>query len=239
MQLPGRLCRSTLGDLLGELHRGRASGVLELVECVGMRSGRSHHLHLESGLVRHVETSLAVPRLGEILRQEGFIGEEASRRLARSLLEQPAKRTGEILIEQCLVRPDHVSAALRRQLRVRLEALFSLQDACIHFHVARPGRPGEVRSVPLSPQEFLHGRPRARDREAGPRPGPRTISRRRRALTILGLSEAADRRAVQQAFRGLAARLHPDRHPGAGPGELATLMRGFAEITAAYHELVA
>ena len=66
MQLPGRLKATTLGDLLGVLHRGDASGTLELVET----SGRAHRVHLAHGLVTAVEVDRAAASLGEILRDE-------------------------------------------------------------------------------------------------------------------------------------------------------------------------
>jgi len=118
--------------------------------------------------------------------------------------------------------------------------------------VAGPRSPG-ASSLPLSPHEFLHGRARLRDRHARDAGAPaaararaggqagvsQRIVRRERALQVLGLPPAADRKAVRHAFRQLARRLHPDRHPGADSRQLAALMRGFAEVTAAYHELVA
>lgn len=115
-----------------------------------------------------------------------------------------------------------------------LEALFRLGDARLAFHVARAGK---RRDRPLEPREFLHGRPRTRDR-AG-RPGERRDPTRTRALATLGLPDDADRTTVLRAFRALAVRLHPDRFPSATPAERAELMRRFAEITAAYHALVA
>jgi len=253
MNLPGRLRATTLGDVLGTLFRDRTTGVLELVEATGVGAGRRHRLHLDAGLVLQVETSLPVPRLGEILRDEGFIDGEAARKLSRRLLEHPTTRTGELLIRERLARREEVAAALRHQLRARLEAIYRLDEAWLRFHIARPRRVGADGLVPLSPHEFLHGRPRRRDRcERGssrlggetPSPGPASgessaQSRRRAALSLLGLSEPVDRNTVQRTFRRLAARLHPDRHPEAKPGELASLMRGFAQLTAAYHELVA
>ena len=252
MQLPGRLRRTTLGDLFGTLHRGRATGVLELVEEAGATAGRRHRLHFTGGLLREVETALPVPRLGEILHREGFIGDGEARLLTRELFAHPNRRAGELLIDARWATPAEVGAALRHQLRARLQAVFSVREALVSFHVAWPRRRDDSVSVPLSPHEFLHGRARARDRSgpqsaAAQRAGGSNgagvargeLARRRRALQVLGLSEAADRRAVTQAFRRLAVRLHPDRHPEATKQELAALMRGFAEVTAAYHELVA
>src|SRR5450432_2019149 len=160
MQLPGRLRLTTLGDLLGELHRACASGVLELVEVDGARSGRSHRVYFDAGLVDDVDTSLNHPRLGEILARDGLLSMSALARVARCLVEQPSKRVGEILVEEGLGTADLVAAALRRQQKSRLDALYSLSEALIRFHVPRP-RSG-FRPTPLSPREFLHGRPRAR-----------------------------------------------------------------------------
>src|ERR1700761_9316566 len=65
MQLPGRLSSSTLGDLLGALHRARVTGLLELGEIRGPRGrtvpGRLHRVHLREGLVAAVETALPAP----------------------------------------------------------------------------------------------------------------------------------------------------------------------------------
>lgn len=237
MRLPGRLSSTTLGDLLGALHRARATGVLELIEAGGATAGRAHRVHLDGGLVSAVESALGVVRLGEILRREGFIGDEVLGRLARRLAREPGKRAGELLIQEQSVTPMAVRAALRRQLRQRLEALFALTDAFIRFRVARPRADEPDLAAPLSPREFLHGRARHRlRRRAEP---PPANAERVRALGVLGLEGDADRGAVQRAFRQLASRMHPDRHPAASPEERARLMRRFAEISAAYHALVA
>lgn len=116
----------------------------------------------------------------------------------------------------------------------RLDALFLLGDARLTFHVARAGR--SVQAPPLGPREFLHGRARNRDKVDSRR---RRDPTRARALATLGLPDEADRASVLRAFRTLAARLHPDRFPSATTQERADLMRRFAEITAAYHSLVA
>lgn len=237
MQLPGRLEATTLGDLLGALYRDRATGVLELVERSGVTAGRVHRVHLSAGLVEDVETSLAVARLGEILRREGFIDEHAARRLARRLGERPECRSGDLLVGDCGVTPAAVGAALRHQLRARLDQLFALADVEIRFRVARPRR-ATAGAVPLSPREFLYGRPRARAAAKAPA-SRRHDPVRSRALSVLGLDPGADRVSVQRAFRALARDAHPDRYPQASARERAELMRRFAEISAAYHALVA
>jgi hypothetical protein len=251
MKLPGRLGATTLGDLLGALHRERASGTLELVEDRGVTAGRVHRLFLSAGQVEQVETSLRALRLGELLGRYGWLSSDGARWLSRRLIEAPARRTGELLIERGLVAPEIVAAALRRQLRARLEALFGLGEALVRFHVPRPRAFGEA-MPPLSASEVLHGRPRARDRGRRPRTfdtearrpaqtsvEPRVSMRRERALRTLGLNGEVDRVTLQRTFRSLAVRLHPDRHPAATPDQKAELMRRFAEVSAAYHLLVA
>src|SRR5262245_19721542 len=62
MHLPGRLSASTLGDLLGALHRDRVTGLLELSEVrrpLGRSvPGRVHRIHLRDGLIAAVESAL-------------------------------------------------------------------------------------------------------------------------------------------------------------------------------------
>jgi DnaJ domain len=241
MKLPGRLRLTTLGDVLGALHRSGASGVLELTE----DRGSTHRVYLSHGMVTQVETSLVRQRLGEVLAGQGFLGARALARLARRLLEAPSQRTGEILVEEGFATTELVSAGLRRQLRQKLEALFQLRDAQILFRVPRSH---EQWRSPLSPGEFLHGRPRARPRVRAaaasdaargrePRASAAPSGARSRAYATLGLLPGADRQAIQQAFRKLARSLHPDCFPNADASERARLLSRFAELSAAYHAL--
>jgi len=249
MQLPGRLRLTTLGDLLGALHRARASGTLELVEVEGARAGRSHRVFFEAGLIDDVDTSLGHPRLGEILARDGLLSMAALARIARRVTEQPGKQVGRILVEEGLGSEDAVAGALRRQRMSRLEALYGLGEALIRFHVPRP-RPG-ARHSPLTPREFLHGRPRARAdfsarvaerfnaRYGARSEPPRAVDTpRQAAYRRLGLTGPASARDVQRAFRKLAAEQHPDRFPNASPAEKAQLLSRFAQLSAAYHLLM-
>jgi hypothetical protein len=244
MQLPGRLRLTTLGDVLGVIHRAGASGVLELID----ERGRTHRVFWSGGMITQVDTELFRERLGDLLARQGSLGARALARLARRLLEAPQQRAGEILIEEGFVSSDLVNAGLRRQLHQKLDALFQLPDAQLAFRVPRPH---EQHRTPLSPGEFLHGRPRARPRpryaaaqerasngqgssSSSPRMPPAS---RTRAYATLGLLPGADRAAIQQAFRRLALNLHPDRFPNAEPTERARLLSRFAELSAAYHAL--
>lgn len=242
MNLPGRLRLTTLGDVLGTLHRSGASGVLELTE----DRGATHRLYFTEGMVTQVDTDLFRERLGELLSRQGLLEASGLARLARRLLEAPRRPSGEILVDEGLVSRDLVSAALHRQLRRRIDALFAIRDAQLTFRVPRPQ---PVAQPPLEPHEFLHGRPRARVRtrvyawrppRVGDPPRSEPLPRapqgsRARAYAVLGLLPGADRASIVQAFRRLARNLHPDRFPNADADERARLLSRFAELSAAYH----
>jgi hypothetical protein len=255
MKLPGRLTATTLGDVFGVLYRERATGTLELIEERGVSAGRSHTVEFEGGLLASVRSALPCDPLGEILKNEGFLDDESARRLRRRLLQSPTRKTGELLMEERLVTWQIIRAALRHQLKLRVDALFDLVDARVSFHVPRPRAPHAERPIPLSAGEFLYGRKRARARPAGGAGGWRSRLRaahgshasaavrpldpnRRRALVTLGLDVDADRETVQRTFRRLAAEIHPDRFPNASGEERLLCIRRFAELSAAYHTLV-
>jgi DnaJ-domain-containing protein 1 len=239
MNLPGRLKLTTLGDLLGDLHRARASGVLELWELEGPASGRCHRIYLDAGLVDRVDSALPGPKLGELLLREGFLSLEGVRTLVRRLVAEPDKKAGQILLSERLLDSGLLQSALRAQLRSKLDALFSLPDARIRFHVRRPA--DFDRHSPLTPREFLFGRPRARAR-AQQREAPRALppaadAQRRAAYQELGVEPGADEATLRKAFRKLAASHHPDRYPRASTREKALLAQRFSRISEAYHRL--
>jgi hypothetical protein len=246
VRIAGRLSETTLGDILGTLARASVTGVIRLKETAGVTAGRTHGIHLSRGQVVAVESQAMVLPLGEILRQRGLLDGAAHRQLTLRLASGQARqrRVGEILVQERLISPEVVGAALRQQLRAKLDALFALPDALISFHVACPPA---ATAHPLPTREYLAGRPRARDRMQRPAPSPRigeprpllrSTSARESALRTLGLTESATRADVTQAFRDLASRMHPDRHVGASEDERRKLHQQFAALSAAYHALI-
>ena len=233
MNLPGQLSFTTLGDLLGQLHRASVSGILELVESHGAAAGRTHRVFLRDGLVDEVETASRGPRLGELLLREGSLGREGFAQLGRRLLLEPKRRAGEILVNERLASREAVTGGLRKQLRLRLDAVFALRDASVKFHV----RPVVERAAAtLGAADFLHNRPRARPRftrAARSASHPRAV-----ACRVLGVPTDADAETIQRAFRQQARATHPDSHPDASPAERALCLKRFAELSAAYHTLI-
>jgi hypothetical protein len=189
MNLPGRLRSTTLGDVLGRLHRAGVSGILELVEPSGTRAGRAHRIFLREGRVDDVETDLSAHAL---------------------------------------------DPGISSQIRHKLDLLFRFSEALIRFHIRRPI---ERNVSPLGPEDFLHGRPRARARAVSETVSKAASANQARARRLLGLASNADAKAARAAFRRLASEAHPDRFPLASCDERAQLLRRFAELSAAYHTL--
>src|SRR4051794_22125770 len=100
MQLPGRLRATSFGDLLGVLHRERATGTLELAEF----RGRTHRVHFSRGLVTAVELDGPASSLAEVLRRDRAVDDET---LRRSLLRAIASRRlhGEVLVRDFKLSP--------------------------------------------------------------------------------------------------------------------------------------
>ena len=235
MLFPGRLRATTLGDLLGQAHRARATGTIELLE---ESRGRTHRVHLSQGLVIAVELDGASRRLAEVLKDQGAIDEGVA---SRSVLRAMSSRRllGEVLVRDFAVPSAVVDRAVRRQLVLRLGALDSIADARVSFRVTvRPPKEA-LSSDALDPKEFLAGRKRARDRNAPQTPKHAEISRPASAYRLLGVDERADAAEIRRAFRQVARRLHPDLHPHATPEERRALESELARITAAYQTLVA
>ncbi len=244
MDLPGRLRATTLGDLLGALHRARVNGTLELAE----DRGRVHRVYLAKGLVAAVELDGASPSLAEILRNERAADDDV---LRRSLLRAMASQRlhGEVLVDDFRLSPDVVGNALRQQVLARLGVLDRLGDARVSFRVAvrvprgaltgrlTPGSPRTPWDPPLAPHEFLHGRRRLRERGGQPSPAP--AQREQSSWRVLGLPPGAQVAEIKRAYRRLARTVHPDLHPGASDEERRALQARFVEITDAYRTLVA
>jgi hypothetical protein len=184
MQLPGRLESTTLGDILGTLYRGNATGVLELSEMAAegraATHARTHRIHLLSGLVAGVESGLDVTPIGELLSRTGKLDRRAIDVMLYRMAVGDPRPAGAILVGMGAVSEDALVQALRAQVRSKLEALFrGLEGARVTFRTSRPLNREALRVGPLMPRDFLHGRPRKRDTGAAPRAGsaPRSTGR--------------------------------------------------------------
>ncbi len=260
LTLPARLSQTTLGDVLGTLHRAAVTGSLELVEAPARRAERRHLVELWEGAVTSVQ-SPGDTSLGEALVRA--TGEPLASRRARALGAVFATCPSEaaclaLIRSRALIPPAELAGLLRELTRARLERLFALEDAALRFHAcgaldaasaavpsanASPSGRRLQRETTLPVADVLHGRPRARDRArpAGERAPAgdtrRAAPGRARALRVLGLDPHADAEAVRRAFRRLAAEAHPDRGATGPSSEQRRLAERFVELAAAYHAL--
>jgi hypothetical protein len=233
VQLPGKLEKTTLGDLLGTLYRAEITGCLVLTDS----RLSAHRVRLVAGRPSAIQTSLDAPLLGELL-----LSRRADARL-RNAIERlsagsPAGPLGDALVAQGFVTRDELARAITEQTQARLDALFELKTASVRLALRETGWILSG-TTPLGPECFLHGRPRAgRARDSASRPVPST---RVAALNLLGLAgHTPSEPEIRRAFRQLAAKLHPDRGAaGPGPEERARRTHEFAQLTAAFHALVA
>lgn len=247
MILPGSLRSTTLGDVLGQLYRSRVRGELELIGQDAPYAGSRHSIVLDQGRITHIRTTLPVPRLGEVLVDEGALTPVQHAGFVRSLHDGD-RLAGELLVAMRLATWARVATGLTAQNRMRLDALFALKRADLRFHPwVRSDSGSCVRAHALAPEDFLFGRPRARDagghqERSSPRPSPSEQGdwdeHLHQALAVLGLTPSADRRDVRQAFRRLAAMVHPDLHGDASAAERQILQQRFAMLSGAYHQLI-
>ncbi|HPB95874.1 MAG TPA: DnaJ domain-containing protein [Polyangiaceae bacterium] len=227
MILPGRLQSTTLGDVLGRLHRAQATGELELIGHDAPYRGCCHRIVMRDGMVCDVGTPIPVPRLGEVLLEQGDLSIEQHHRFVDELQRLPKVKAGEILVREGFVTQQQVENGLGRQTRLRLDAVFSLQQADIRFHPL--GRFHSKRK--LEPFEFLHGRRRARGADSPALP-------LRQAYETLGLSPNASRAQVRRTFRKLATTCHPDLFTNLPESQRRQVEARFSALSSAYHRIV-
>jgi hypothetical protein len=232
MQLPATLEQTTLGDLLGTLHRGRAFGVLELVE----GGGRRHEVQLWDGLVVEVRLGAARrPLLGQVLCRrvaDPFLPAA----IARAILRRGDGRAlGERLIAVGIVSRRQVNDALLDLYCERLSWLERLTQASVRF---RPLGARARADLLLGPELFLFGRARRRRSEA---PTPRATRAPQERLAsdyaVLGLPLGAPWRDVQRAFRAAVRTHHPDLYVHLGEEVSRRAHTRFRVVVESYERL--
>jgi len=233
VEIPSRLRSTTLGDVLGTLHRGRATGRLDLEDT----RGDSHQVFLLDGGVVAAHLGRSTASLYSVLREIGGVDGHV---LQRSLLVALAGRRlhGDVLVREFRVSREIVDRAVRRQIIDRLTWIESLGDAQLAFHVAvRPPR-GALLDAPLAKDEFLRGRVRARGTRASssgaPAAPPVVDTARARALATLGLGPDAGAAEVRAKYRAIVRACHPDLHPGEDSRSLSARLQ---RATEAYRAL--
>ena len=172
--------------------------------------GAHHSVSLMGWARGHLEAQLESSLADSLVRQLAGIRLSIRPELAPDPLDEADRR---MLVAMTLPRRLDQIWPLARTPRFRLLAF-------IHF----------LRSVDALAVEGI-----VAERSA---PVRRIDPRRAAALELLGIEDNADVEDVKRAYRRLARALHPDLQPHADADRRRTLERRFAEVTAAYEQLV-
>ena len=224
LNLPSCLSQSTLGDVLGGLHRQRLSGVLQVI--VGEHT---HEIELQNGLLVRVTLAHDSKCLGAALRSRVPDADQFERglgvALARSKDERPL---GERLLATRVASTRSVREALQELHQSRLNRLFSVSHARLRFRIIH--RP-TVSGLVWGPALFLHHRRRYRDRA---KPVPHLSAELQHAFRTLGLKPGVGLASVKAAFRRFAAEVHPDKCAFLGSAAVEVATRRFREGAHSY-----
>lgn len=229
LELPSCLSRSTLGDVLGRLHRAGLSGVLQVVA-----ASETHEIELQKGLVVRVSVADDSPRLGETLRRLAPDARHFDRALRMALARARDERPiGERLLAVGAATRVAVGQALQELHHDRLNALFAIDRGQLRFRLLH--RP-TVSALVLGPALFLHHRTRHRDRF--PLRKAAFGVEVTRAYAVLGLAPGADLTKVKTAFRRLAIERHPDRVASLGRDAVERATPRFRDCVHSHRVLV-
>jgi hypothetical protein len=146
MSFGGELRTFDLFDMLQWIQGRRRTGVLSL----SRRSTRKT-LSLREGVLRASASNDPRETLGQRLVRDGLIGEQA---LFRALLrqEKEPRRLGELLVEDELLTPEQLAAALRATCEAQVQDLFLWPDGRFHFDDSQtPPQPGSELALDLRP----------------------------------------------------------------------------------------
>ncbi len=198
LNLPSCLSQSTLGDVLGGLHRQRLSGVLQVI--VGEHT---HEIELQNGLLSARDFGTRFKVFGCGFAQRVPDADQFERglgvALARSKDERPL---GERLLATRVASSRSVREALQELHQSRLNRLFSVSHAGLRFRIVhRPTASGLV----WGPALFLHHRRRYRDRA---KPVPHLSAELQHAFLHVGLETRCwlgERKSRVQEVRGRSA----------------------------------
>ncbi|HZA51248.1 MAG TPA: DUF4388 domain-containing protein [Myxococcaceae bacterium] len=144
----GQLTDKPFPEVLGELHRTRATGALMV------RRGEVRKIiYLRDGIPESVKSNLPSERLGRVLVRERMISEaECEESLRR--MKATRRQQGAVLVEMGRISPHNLEHALRLQARAKLWEIFGWDDGEYLFKRVDPPPPA-VR-MELSAVEALY-----------------------------------------------------------------------------------
>lgn len=230
MLLPAALESTTLGDVLGGLCRGGASGALILRE----EYGSTHEIGLIEGRVDRVLLARERQRLGDVLKANprgATLAGAVERACSRASDPRPL---GARLLAVRAISPELLERTVQGLHRERLEALFQLVKARLYF---RPLRRMTSEHGALDCADFIVGRRRHRDRVRARLHDDAVTTfddRHVTACRVLAVHPTATPQEIRKAYRRGVRRWHPDLFVNAEPSTVRHARRRFSELSESY-----
>jgi hypothetical protein len=128
-QLQGILGETTVAELIREVYRSRSTGILHLT-----REGESKRIYFKKGNVVFANSDVNEDRLGEFLIRSGEIDRQTFDR-ASELMRKTGQRMGTSLIKLEVVKPDDLSALVRRQVQAIIYSVFDWDRGVYGFEI--------------------------------------------------------------------------------------------------------
>lgn len=123
----GSLGDLPFGELLSELFREHATGVLDL-----SREKVKKSLWLKEGIPTYAKSNAMGETLGAVLVKMGKIN-EAQRLTSMEVMQKEKRRHGDVLVEMGLIKPKDVATALQAQARAKVINCFAWDDGIYRF----------------------------------------------------------------------------------------------------------
>ncbi|HVT17730.1 MAG TPA: DUF4388 domain-containing protein [Thermoanaerobaculia bacterium] len=156
-QYRGDLSETALPEILYTIDRFQVPGVIE-----AHRDGVAKRVYIKEGNVVHASSSDRDDSLGEYLRLSGALSPETYAVTMRERAHSD-KRYGVLLMEQRILSPAAVYAAIRKQIEAIVWSLFYWQDGSVVFSIGDFRDPDAVGIQLPMQQVILHGIKRAPD----------------------------------------------------------------------------
>lgn len=128
-QYRGDLAEAGLAEILYSIDRFQVPGVIQ-----AERDGVVKEVHLREGRIVHASSSDQSDSLGDFLLREGRLSEEQYDRLMHLRTERDI-RLGGLLVEQGVLDPRAVNAAIRQQVEAIVWSLFYWDDGAVTFSI--------------------------------------------------------------------------------------------------------
>ncbi len=156
----GDLAKTTLPEVFSTIHRFQVPGVIE-----ARRRGLCKRVYIREGHVLHATSSNLEDSLGAYLLRAGELSQQQFDDTMR-LRQQTDQRYGSLLVEQGILGPDAVRAAIASQVESIVWSLFYWQEGEVTFSIGDVTETGMIQILLPIRQVIFSGIKRAPNAKA-------------------------------------------------------------------------